>query len=634
VKAGSINLQKLFEQTIRYRIPLFQRPYVWTEKENWRPIWDDLRTLAERLVRTGSTSPHFLGAIVLDQVLNQTGEIESRQVIDGQQRLTTLQLMLTAFRDLAAANGLEKIAKRFEKLTSNDESFCVNEDDCFKVWPTNRDRAHFRKVMSSGTLESVCKTFKINADAKTLDIKIPGAYIYFYRSVAEWLTKELIDHCGIAIDVSIEDRMDAIWTVVRSHLLLVAIDLEDADDAQVIFETLNARGTQLLPADLVKNFLFQMAESEGADLDELYAKHWKGFDADFWREEIRQGRLKRPRIDLFLQHYLTLKTSDEVPVTHVFAYFKTHVEQSIHLSPAKDHPNGPAAYHLEQLKTYGKIFKQFLSTDPESRLGIFFERLAAIDTATVYPLLLEAFHDLYEPNTRGELRRLVRDIESFLVRRMICGLTTKNYNRFFLDMIRACRRDGRISADAGREFLSKADGDSVRWPNNKEMREAMLELPLYRKLSQKKLRMLLLAFERQLEDGKTEPVIYTDADNFTIEHVMPQAWSKHWPLPFDAYPDDDEASLTNWRESYIHTIGNLTLLTKKLNPALSARGWEYKQANILASSKMNLNRYFADIEDWNEDWIYERSTELTKLAVRIWPYPRANVSGEVVAEEQ
>jgi len=634
VKAGSINLQKLFEQTIRYRIPLFQRPYVWKEKENWRPIWDDLRSLAERLLRTGSTSPHFLGAIVLDQVLNQTGEIESRQVIDGQQRLTTLQLMLTAFGDLAVAHGLEKFAKRFEKLTENDESFCVNEDDVFKVWPTNRDRAHFRRVTTSGSLENVCKSFKLSPDTKKLEIKIPGAYIYFYRSANEWLTRELTDHHGKKIETTVDARFDAIWNVVRSHLLLVVIDLEEDDDAQVIFETLNTRGTQLLPADLVKNFLFQMAEKDGAHLDDLYAKHWKGFDSDFWREEIRQGRLKRPRIDLFLQHYLTLKTSDEVPVTHVFACFKTYVEDSTRQLLGNDYSGGIAAYHLEQLNIYGKIFKQLLTTNPETRLGVFFERLAAVDTATVYPLLLEAFHDLHELSSRSELKRLVRDIESFLVRRMICGLTSKNYNRFFLEMIRDCRRDGKISADAARKFLSKADGDSVRWPSNKEVRVAMLELPLYRKLSRKKLRMLLLALEGQLEDGKTEPVIYTDADNFTIEHIMPQSWTKHWPLLFEDYPEDDEASLTEWRNGKLHTIGNLTLLTKKLNPALSARDWDYKQANILASSKMNLNRYFIGIENWNEDWIYERSTELCKLAERIWPHPRQVVSSEASEGEQ
>ena len=630
MKAGSINLQKLFEQTIRYRIPLYQRPYVWEERVNWLPIWEDIRGLGERLLRTGSTSPHFLGAIVLDQVLNQTGEIESRQVIDGQQRLTTLQLMLAAFRDLAVSHNLEKIAKKFEKLTFNDESFRASEEDAFKVWPTNRDRKHFSRVLNCGSLEKVCDAFKLSMDAKNIPVRIPGAYIFFHRAAADWVTKDLTDSHGRTIDASLEQKFDALWTIVRSHLMLVAIDLEDEDDAQVIFETLNARGTQLLPADLVKNYLFQLAESPDADLDELHSKYWKGFESDFWREEIRQGRLKRPRIDLFLQHYLTLKTLDEVPVSHVFSYFKRFVEGCIRAGIGSEHPGGPAAYQLQQLQMYGKIFKQFVTASANTRIGLFFERLVAIDTATVYPLLLEAFHDLYDTGKRSELRQLIRNIESYLVRRMICGLTTKNYNRFFIELIRTGRLNGCVSAQAITDYLLKGDGDSVRWPGNKELRQAMLDRHLYRKLSQKKLRMILLALDHQLEDDKTEAAVYTKSDSFTIEHIMPQAWKKNWPLPLGDFPEWDKDQVADYRDDFIHTIGNLTLLTDKLNPALSSRGWEYKQSEILARSKLNLNRsYFTDIEQWNEDWIYERSRVLCRLAARIWPYPRQDSSAVI-----
>lgn len=623
MKAGSINLQKLFEQTIRYRIPLFQRPYVWTEKKNWQPIWSDVRGLVERLLRDGEVSPHFLGAIVLDQVLNQTGEIESRQVIDGQQRLTTLQLLLAAFRDLAASRGLEKIAKRFEKITVNDESFCGTDDDEFKVWPTNPDRRDFRRAMKAGSLAKVCSAYKIDPTARMEKPNIAAAYVYFYRTAEQWLDNPITDIHGNEAEATVDERFDALWTVMRSHLLLVAIDLEDDDDAQVIFETLNARGTQLLPADLVKNYLFQIAEKEGADLETLYAQYWKTFDSDFWRTEIRQGRLKRPRIDLFFQHFLTLKTLDEVPASHVFAHYKKYVESPTEVTAAEAHPDGKATYHLEQLRTYGKTFKSFLTCKPETRYGKFFERISTVDTATIYPLLLEAFHDLNEPNLRRELRQILRDVESFLVRRMICGLTTKNYNRLFLDMISGCKVDGRVSADAARKFLQKLEGDSVRWPNNKELKEAMLDRPLYRNLSQKKLRMLLVAFDQKCEDAQSEAVVYTDVKSFTIEHLMPQAWSEHWPLPTDEYPEDSEAELADWREGFIHTIGNLTLLTNKLNPSLQARNWEYKKPKILLKSKMNLNKfYFADLEEWNEDEIVERSKFLARLALRIWPYPK------------
>lgn len=628
MKAGSINLQKIFEQTIRYRIPLFQRPYVWDLDDNWEPMWDAIRVLAERHLRKGKTSPYFLGAIVLDQMPGHTGSIESRQVIDGQQRLTTLQILIAALRDLAVYYELPKFASRFAKLTTNDEAFRETPDDAFKVWPTNCDRDVFRKTMTAGSKENLYQVLGVPYDEWTSS-QIPDAYIYFWDVLSEWIEEDNpVEPDEDLATPELEARLEALWSTIRSQLQLVAIDLEADDDAQVIFETLNNYGTQLLPADLVKNFLFREAESNGANAEGLNARFWQAFESDFWRKEIRQGRLKRPRIDLFLQHFLTLKTLDEVPVTHVFTYYRTYVEETIRNGSTESHAEGPAAFHLQQLQTYGRIFRQFLAAKPETRKGLFFERLAVADTATVYPLLLEAFHDLSEPDSRGELRRLVKDIESFLVRRMICGLTTKNYNRLFLDMVRACKKGGKLSAAAGREFLQTQKGDSGRWPNNKEFRDAMLTRPLYRTLSQAKLRMILLAIERQLEDGETEPVEYTDKKNFTIEHVMPRAWKKNWPLPQPQNSADDKASLSARREKLIHTIGNLTLLTGKLNPKLSDRSWDYKKREIIAKSKMNLNRAsFFKVGNWDEECIESRSKELWRLAVRIWPYPQPTPKG-------
>ena len=295
---------------------------------------------------------------------------------------------------------------------------------------------------------------------------------------------------------------------------------------------------------------------------------------------------------------------------------------------------GPVAFQLSQLRIYGKIFRFFVESEPDSRFGKFFQRLNSIDTATVYPFLLEAFHNLNSPNSRAELKRLLRDIESFLVRRMICGLTTKGYNKLFLELIGNCKDKGGLTHQRVRTFLASRKADSSRWPDNKELREAMLESKLYRRLSQKKLRMILLALENEMEDGKTEPVIITDTDSFTIEHIMPQSWQKHWPLPLESYPDEDKDSLTDWREGLIHTIGNLTLLTNKLNPALSDRNWETKKTKILAASKLNLNRsYFTDIEEWNEEEIRERSRKLCQIAIRIWPFP-SKTGNETTVEDK
>lgn len=622
MKAGSINLQRVFEQTIRYRIPLFQRPYVWTEEDNWQPIWDDVRILAERYLRRGSAPPHFLGAIVLDQLRGQTGGIEVRQVIDGQQRLTTIQILLAVLRDIARLHGLEKHATRFEKLTANDSAFQDDADDEFKVWPTNRDRADYRRTLKAGSDKALRKIYEASTNARQVGARIPDAYLYFHRAISGWISHSGLENeyeeplCGTA-----EERFEALWTIVRGHLMLVAIDLDEDDDAQVIFETLNARGTQLLPADLVKNFLFRLAELEEAPVDAYYERYWQQFDEDFWREEVAQGRMKRPRIDLFLQHYLTLKTNDEVNVGHIFGVYKEYAESLTKPGDDGDTTCLKAEDHLVPLKQYGRVFRRFYEPAVGSRAGVFFERLNIIDTATVYPFLLEAFHSLDGTDESRRLDEILTILESFLVRRMICGLTPKNYNRLFLDLVRDVERAGEVTSERVQAFLMKAEGDSVRWPDDEELLRAFLTRPFYTCVAQAKQRMVLLAIDGAMETGKTETIVVSR--NLTIEHLMPQSWHSHWPIPTSK--TDESATLQakkDNRDVVLHTIGNLTLLTDKLNPSVANSSWPVKRPEILKHSKLNMNRYFQDFSTWTEEDITTRGRILCEFARQVWPHPK------------
>jgi hypothetical protein len=625
--ANSINIQKIFEQTIRYHIPLFQRPYVWTEEDNWRPLWDDVRDLSERMLRNGSVHPHFLGAIVLDQLKAATGTIELRQVIDGQQRLTTIQLFLAALRDVCSSKGLDRYASRFTKLTLNDESWVDQPEEEFKVWPTNRDREEYGVTLKAGSPGAVRSHYSAKPDARHVGHRIPNAYIYFHDATLQWLEDgnggdDLVtDHP----DVTLEHRLEALWAVIQSKLLLVAIDLGDDDDAQIIFETLNARGTRLLPADLVKNYLFHEAENQQLPIEELYEKHWREFDDDFWRQEVRLGRTKRPRIDIFLQHYLTLVTNDEVTVGHVFGVFKHFAENpgGSALVRLQGTVKDDAAQYLQHLAEYGAVFRGFFSSDMSPRIDLFFRRLDAIDTVTVFPFLLEAFRVLKGKDLDAELESILVVLESFLVRRMVCGLTPKNYNRLFLDLVRHIEKSGEFSAANVSEFLLRATGDSGRWPNNEEFRQVWMNAPFYRSLARYKQRTVLEALDMVFDTGKSEDIPLPG--NLTIEHLMPQNWFEHWPLALDN-PDDpiEKQEESDERDNLLQTIGNLTLITGKLNPSISNSGWERKRPEILKYSKLNLNRYFHDTEMWNEDAIRQRGELLFDKAVTIWPYPALN----------
>jgi hypothetical protein len=159
LEANTRHLERIFDQTIQYQVPLFQRPYVWTQEANLEPLWEDIQALLDKHLRLVKAHPHFLGAVVLEQLANPTGSIESRQVIDGQQRFTTLQLFLIATRDHAVKHGNAKYIERFGDMVGNRRNRIDHDVEAFKVWPTNSDRPAFRAVHEAGSLRK-SQTFK------------------------------------------------------------------------------------------------------------------------------------------------------------------------------------------------------------------------------------------------------------------------------------------------------------------------------------------------------------------------------------------------------------------------------------------------------------------------------------------
>jgi len=297
-------------------VPLFQRPYVWNQADQWEPLWEDIRNIAEDLFHDRFRRPHFLGAIVLEQVATKTGEIQKRLVIDGQQRLTTAQIVLEAFHDLCTEFGAQNPKKALAKMTRNDDPMADSTDEIFKLWPTTVDQEGYRLVMECRTPKEVHDHLEVKPHLA--DRPIIRGYLYYSAVIREWIAH------GTA---GAEQRISSLIFALRDHMRFVVIDLGDEDDAQLIFETLNARGTPLLPTDLVKNFVFHRARVEKKELQPLYDKYWAPFDKrdDWWRRQIGRGHAQRARIDLFLQAFLTMRTREEVPVTHVYAACRDHI---------------------------------------------------------------------------------------------------------------------------------------------------------------------------------------------------------------------------------------------------------------------------------------------------------------------
>ncbi len=591
--ANPRSLKTIFESQCRYLVPLFQRSYVWNETKQWEPLWEDVQAVAERYLNSADHQPHFLGAVVLEQLHNPTGTLDSRQIIDGQQRLTTLQLLIAAARDLAKELG-SPTESRFGFLTMN-QLVGDQMEELFKVWPTNVDRPHFQQVMQAGSPTQVRILYKAKSDAPSVKHLIPDAYLYFYKQIKQWLNSDGAE--------ARTKRWEVLQNTIYNGLIIVVIDLNLNDNSQVIFETLNARGTPLLAIDLVKNYLLHQAELEHKPIEELHDKYWLPFDANdkFWRQEIRQGRLKRPRIELYLQHYLTLMVGTEVSATNLFVAFRDHV---------KANKDKDSEIHLAALRHYGDIFKSFYEQPATIREGLFFHRIEVLDTTTVFPFLLHVFDRLSKPQDDDQRRSVLTDLESFLVRRAVCGLTTKNYNKLFLELKQHLESNSVPILTSVREFLLTQKGDSERWPDDEEFYVAWKTEPVYRRFNQSRVRMLLEAIELAMRTGKTESVALPS--NLSIEHLLPQGWGQHWPLP-------DKPDAKEIRESRLHTIGNLTLVTDKLNSTMSNWPWLKKRDYILEHSVLRLNQLFQKTKEWDEDQIIERGKALFEIAKKVWP---------------
>ena len=599
MKVDRRTLREIFDFTERLEAPLFQRPYVWKKEKNWQPLWEAIQNVADSLIERRESKPHFLGAIVLDQLPTPTGTVAARQIIDGQQRLIALQLALAAVRDCCRSVKQDAFEQQFKKLTVNSVPLSKNADDIFKVWPTNSDRVIFKAVM---TADSAAQVRRIVDESKGQDEPlIPDTYLYFFERFKAWL--------GTNTGDSFLSRLDILRETFEKYIILVVIDLGNDDDPQEIFETLNARGTPLLPADLVKNFLFHRAEKEDADLEQLHRCYWEHFDTHkgYWRKDIGQGRVKRPRLDWFLQYYLTLMTRAEVLATELFLIFRNYVGQN----------QASTQHYLRQFQEYSDIYKSFDLFPLDSPEGLFFYRLRQLETTTLFPLLLEIFRTHSSPEKRTDRLMILRDLESFLVRRQICQLTTKNYNRFFLDVIQQLQRQDTFDATDIRTILLQETADTSRWPTDAEFGRAWLTTGLYKKVGASRLRMILEALDAALQSDKSEKIEIKE--KLTIEHIMPQDWETNWPLATEI--DLNRAKDT--RNRMVHTIGNLTLLTKALNPSVSNGAWNLKRKKIAAHSAIAMNRQFYEIEEWNETEIFERTKNLLRLAVKLWPRPDA-----------
>lgn len=604
--AQTYELKTILTLERRFVIPTFQRDYEWTEDGQWRLLFDDLEVVIDRLEQERNiaaivgdavtkadkkVAPHFLGAIVLDRVPTAAGSIDMRSVIDGQQRLTTLQLLVRGILDVLIASGSPR-EKQVRRLIQNPADVVHDDDERHKVWPRRRDRSIWRLAMADD----------FPADSDHLYFKARA----YFRKRARVATE--------GNDGS--DRTDVVVDALLDLFKLVVIDLEDNDDAQVIFEVLNGRQTPLSATDLVKNLLFLRAElSDEAALESLYDEHWAHFDDEWWKEEIGRGHAARGRRDVLLSSWLTVTTGSEVNIGHLYREARMYL----------DDERPKIEFVLQDLTASATAFRAIFQPPPTlpERMLDAYRRVVQQSVTTALPLLVWLRTLPEDEFALDDHVRAVVAVDSWLTRRVIVGSNTRGYGKRFVDVLKAAqtaREKGDSIIDAIEANLLTAGSDNLTWPSDGEVEHAFLTRPFYNNLTQERIRMLLGAIDRQLhlEHPKGEHPQF-DYDKLQIEHILPQAWQTYWPVT----AEDEAAKLLaeQERERVVNRLGNLTLVTGPLNIPMSNGPWTDKRAALEEHSNLRLNAGLKAIQLWDEAGIEQRAKTLAAVACRVWPRP-------------
>lgn len=656
----------LFSTPHQYQIPIFQRGYVWTLEKQVGPLWADIQDRSDAVLEQQALAAkgaamaakplpkHFLGSIVMTPVPNTFGRVPAFEVIDGQQRSTTLQLLLLAFRQAALQLADSPIPQMLDGLARNPGPYQRPEDH-YKVWPTQAGQDEMRRLSDSATsLQDLCTAYPARDGRRKIERPLMvQTFLYLYHACLGYMRDlDLTDPVDPTTDGTLGDaliadirrsndvaplgadhpldsaRAQALYMALSDHVQIMTLTLEVEDDPQVIFETLNARGEPLLASDLVRNFLFLEAARQGRPVQDLYSEHWSGFDLvattgkgvsanAYWREKERQGRLTYPRIDLFFYNYTVLRSQEVTLASHVFQAFKSWWQKQ-----PRD-----LEVELARVVASSRHFRELVSPEGTGYLAEFARLVKSLDVGTVTPVYLALRERLASDS--AELRQALGDLASYLTRRTVCALTTKSYNRFFMRVLQAVTSASTEPHLALRKVLLDATAPSEVWPDDTTFGDKWRHRAAYIELRPAKTCGILRALEyaaRGTMQGSNHVPVQAD---LTVEHVMPQSWEK---LP--AYQRVNMTDVQRQlRESAVHSFGNLTLLTQPLNSSVSngpfadsedaTGGRMLGKRSRLGQSALLMNTYFhhAGISKWEEAEIAVRSQTLYKAALLVWPRP-------------
>jgi len=633
MQANPQSLDALFNSQLRYIVPMFQRLYVWQQIPQWETLWEDIVEKAELQLKRITSNAHYLGAVIIEGVRpSSPREVKRFLVIDGQQRLTTIQLLLCSYRDFVRKNDWTTLDRTTSRYLENADPDVMEhpEEERFKVWPTTLNRDVFRSIISAGSKNTVETQYPLVWKRRRRRPEprnnLVEAYVYFAESVEKW-----VGEASARTGSSAEECAFGLLQAIQQDFSVVEITLSEGDDSQEIFYSLNSQGRPLSQSDLLRSLVFMRAEKEKIDRDKIFDEYWGRFESDFWSTEVKRGGRSYSRLDLGLRFFLMAKTGQLVDARRVNEEYRRWVT-------AQPPRYQSVREELADFTRHAETYKRYESADPSVLPSTDLRRiLVDLDVSTALPLVL--FLELDANLDASAMNDCLQILESFITRRAITGEETKEYNKFFVEVVASVRDVP--PADLKERLLAKllsGGGTTRQWPTDAQVIEMAVSREIGTQLRTPALRLILERLEIAQRGKKSENELVTPS--LQIEHVLPQNWSTHWPLNGKSIPASVAASpylatedlkgladAIRLRNARLQTLGNLTLLNGYLNPAASNGAFGSKLIEY-KNSVLRLNRYFDGREGWDEEAIRERAQSLGDLLCRIWPRP---VDAAVVA---
>jgi uncharacterized protein with ParB-like and HNH nuclease domain/predicted transport protein len=558
MKATEARLLDFLKKSPQFVIPIYQRIYSWSDRE-CRQLWDDIM----RAGRDDAVPAHFVGSIVyVEKSLYQVAVQSSLLVIDGQQRLTTVTLLIEALA--RSLNGEEPLEGFSAKKLRNYYLLNPEEDGEFRY-----------KLLLSQTDKSSLVALVDQQD-------LPTDYSIRVRSNFELFTELVAGAKG-----NLRELCSGL-----AKLMVVDISLtRDADNPQLIFESLNSTGRELSQADLIRNFILMGLEPTLQS--RLYERYWRPIELGFGQEGYGTY------FDSFMRHYLTVKTGEIPNVRAVYAAFKQHAR-------LPDVAAAGVEALMADIRTYAAHYcAMALGRESDARLAEAFHDLRELKVDVAYPLLLELYSD-YSQGALSvpELLEAVRWIESYVFRRAVCAIPTNSMNKTFAGFGRGLKKDRYLESIAAGFLLLPS---YRRFPSDDEFRRDLQHRDLYNFRSRS-------YWLRRLENHNRKERV--PVDEYTIEHILPQTDNLSTQWKSELGPEWQRI-----QETWLHTLGNLTLTG--YNSELSAKPFLEKRdlKGGFAESPLRMNESLAKLEYWNEDAIRNRAENLSGKAVRVWAAP-------------